>query len=83
MEKAQRFDSSMICKWFYRPAVHEGDHFAIASCDHGSKYLSKIIGEPQEIGVADFYNGKQCPSCGRAIRMDYRDLMTMLGVSHE
>ena len=74
MEYVMKDDSSEICKWFYRPAIQEGEHFAVASCDHISKYLSRIIGEPQEIGVADYYNGKLCPSCGKKIKIDYRDL---------
>lgn len=69
--------SAMKCKWFYRPGVNKGDHFAITSCDRGSKYLSKLIGEPQVYGVADWYNGKMCPVCGKAIEMDYRVLEDM------
>lgn len=59
-----------MCKWIYRPGTN-GSHFAMASCDHDFKYLSKIIGAPQVYGCADFYNGKRCPACGQTIEMDY------------
>lgn len=59
-----------MCKWIYRPGTN-GSHFAMAKCDRGFKYLSRIIGSPQVRGCADFYNGKICPACGQVIEMDY------------
>ena len=59
------------CKWIYRPGIREIDHFAVATCDHDTKYLSKITGAKQEVGCADFYNGKMCPVCKKPIKMDY------------
>lgn len=58
------------CKWLYRPGVN-GSHFASASCDGSIKYLSKIPQDAARPGIADFYNGRCCPSCDHPIQMDY------------
>ena len=63
------------CIWYYRPGVNSADHFAVASCDHQMKYLSKIRGRSQEVHCADdIYNGRHCPACGHKIIMDYSSI---------
>lgn len=60
-----------MCRWIYRPGTN-GSHWAMASCDHSFKYLSKIRNDtPQLLGCADFYNGKLCPSCGKIVEVEY------------
>lgn len=63
-----------ICVWYYRPATTPDNHFAYSSCG-GMKFLSKLIGLKQEVGVADSsYNNRICPQCGRTIEMSYKNL---------
>ena len=61
---------SAECRWIYRPGTYNS-HFAFATCDKENKYLSKLPECEPYIGVADVYNGQNCPSCGKRIRMDY------------
>ena len=58
------------CVWIYRPGTYNS-HFAMAKCDYSMKYLSKLNPCEPYVGVADFYNGIRCPSCGKAVQMDY------------
>lgn len=58
------------CKWIYRPGVNNS-HFAMTPCKKGFNYLSKIPNSEPYIGVADFYNGKQCPICNKPIEIKY------------
>lgn len=58
------------CRWVYRPGTSDS-HWAIACCDHSHKYLSMIPRSVPQVGIADFYNGRICPSCWGTIEMDY------------
>lgn len=58
------------CKWIYRPGTDDS-HWAIAACDKSHKYLSKIPHGASRPGIANFYNGRLCPSCDHPIQMDY------------
>ena len=59
------------CRWIYRPGTN-GSHHARISCNGQFNYLSKLISVKESyVGVADEYNGRLCPACGRPIRMDY------------
>lgn len=58
------------CTWWYRAGTND-THFAIATCDKKAKYLSKIPKSTQHIRVADFYNDRICPVCGKIIEMKY------------
>lgn len=61
-----------FCIWYYRPATTLYHHFAHTSCGD-MKYLSTLTGTKSkpEKGVADWYNGRLCPQCGKEIKMDY------------
>lgn len=58
------------CKWVYRPGTNNS-HYANTKCKGGFNYLSKLTNIEPYIGVADYYNNKQCPICGKIIEMDY------------
>ena len=62
--------TNKVCRWVYRPGT-AGSHWAFTTCKKGFNLLSKIKGEESEVGCADVYNGRLCPICGRAIRIDY------------
>ncbi len=60
------------CLWIYRPGTLDS-HFALTTCTPGNyNYLSKIGASFPRVGVADWYNGRLCPICGKEIKMDYR-----------
>lgn len=61
-----------MCKYQYRPGVNQS-HWAYASCDISDAplYLSRISSHSQEVGCADWYNGRQCCRCETTITMDY------------
>ena len=62
---------SNYCRWIYRPGTN-GSHFA-RICNGQFNYLSKIISDKEQyVGVADTYNNRLCPVCGKPIKMDYR-----------
>lgn len=58
------------CKWIYRDGTHDS-HWAVTTCKRGYNPLTKIKKCSPYIGVADFYNGKECPICRKPIEMDY------------
>lgn len=58
------------CRWIYRPGTNNS-HWAFTTCKSGFNYLSKLSNSEPYVGVADYYNGKQCPICGKPIEMDY------------
>lgn len=58
------------CKWIYRPGLNNS-HWAYTTCEGGFNYLSKLLNSEPYIGVADYYNGKQCPICGKCIEINY------------
>lgn len=60
-----------ICRWIYRPGAYES-HWARTDCSKYMNYLSKVPACEPYVGVADYYNNKKCPLCGKAIKMDYR-----------
>ena len=57
---------SETCNWIYRPGVNDS-HWAFTPCKKGLNYLSKIKHCEPYVGVADSYNNKQCPICGKPI----------------
>jgi len=59
------------CIWIYRPG-NNNSHWAMTTCVKGFNYLSKISSCDQVVGCADLYNNRQCPICGKPIKMDYR-----------
>lgn len=61
------------CVWIYRPGT-DNTHFAFTTCRPGFNYLSKVSKSKPYVGVADFYNGYNCPICGNKIRMDYSNI---------
>lgn len=60
----------MFCKWIYSSGTNNS-HWAHTTCRSGFNYLSKIKECEPYVGVADYYNDKQCPICGKPIKMDY------------
>lgn len=67
--------NDMFCNWIYRPGTNSS-HWAKSSCRKGFNYLSRIKNCESYIGVADYYNNKQCPVCGKPIKIDYCILLT-------
>ena len=64
----------MSCVWTYRPGTNHS-HWAQTSCKkEGFNYLSKIKNGEPYIGVADYYNNKECPICKKSIKIDYSNL---------
>lgn len=59
------------CIWEYRPGTKDS-HFAYTPCNPGFNFLSKLPDCKPYVGVADWYNGRTCPICGKRIKMDYR-----------
>lgn len=59
------------CIWEYRPGTDDS-HFAFTPCSPGFNFLSKIGKEKPSVGVADIYNGRICPICGKIIKMSYK-----------
>lgn len=62
-----------VCLWTYRPGT-SGSHWAYAECNKGFNPLTKLPDSEPYIGVADFYNGKLCPCCGKTIEINYDNL---------
>ena len=62
------------CVWIYRNGTNNS-HWAKPSCGKPGEYnfLSKIYPSEPAVGVADWYNGKACPRCGKEIIMHYPD----------
>ena len=59
------------CRWIYRPGTNNS-HWANTTCKPGFNYLSRLKdGSPSSVGCANWYNGKECPICGKPIKMDY------------
>lgn len=66
----RRKDEGNGCRWIYRPGMNK-THFAKPHCLDFLVYLSRVGECEPYVGVADFYNGRKCPSCGKEIEMDY------------
>lgn len=62
--------NNKYCRWIYRPGFNNS-HWAYTTCKKGFNYLSRLQHSESYIGVADYYNNKQCPICGKRIKMDY------------
>ena len=61
------------CRWVYRPGINDSA-WATATCDHICRPLTRLglkLKDNESIGCADWYNGRNCPGCGKPIRMDY------------
>ena len=58
------------CRWVYRPGTNNS-HWANTKCKGGFNYLSRLKNSEPYAGVADYYNNKLCPICGKPIEMDY------------
>lgn len=58
------------CRWVYRPGTNDS-HWARRNCDKDYVPLTKIVKKEPCIGIADYYNGRLCPRCGRIIQVDY------------
>lgn len=61
------------CIWIYRPGTSD-THFAYTPCKPGFNFLSKLHNSKPHVGVADYYNGRTCPICGKQIQMDYSNI---------
>ena len=64
-----------MCDWEYHPGQDnglKGGHFAWLPCaPDGYNHLTRIGNVKTGIGVADFYNGKCCPCCGKTVKVHY------------
>lgn len=58
------------CNWKYRPGTNNS-HWAYTPCKSGYNPLTRIKDCEPYIGVADYYNNKMCPICGKPIKIDY------------
>lgn len=63
-------DEQKTCRWIYRPGT-DNSHWAMTTCKKGFNYLSKLNDLESYVGVANYYNGRSCPICGKSIKMDY------------
>lgn len=58
------------CIWQYREGKNNS-HYALLGCRKSFNYLSKIKHCEPYKGVADFYNGVECPNCKKPVEMRY------------
>lgn len=68
------------CIWVYRPGT-DNSHFAFTPCKPGFNFLSRLPYSKPYIGVADHYNGYNCPICGKKIQMDYSTINSEVNVN--
>lgn len=58
------------CEWKYRPGTNQS-HWAYTPCKSGFNPLTRIENCDPYVGVADYYNNRECPICKRPIKIDY------------
>lgn len=62
--------SEKYCEWKYRPGTNQS-HWAYTPCKSGFNPLTRIENCDPYVGVADYYDGCECPICKKPIKIDY------------